>query len=725
MADPTDTPTIDDITTTLLNIANSGGTVNDIISKSKDLFVDLIDRSKGLKTTSAYLKEASAGATDFFNAISDGNVAVQKIALNSALMLPLVQTTLQVASAFDAFGTSAENSSVRVSDAFKNISVVGDAVFSHLPFGLDTIGQSFLNMNKIWAGSAQAAQDYESRILNLASTSGDLGSVYEKVGNDLGGLNDLTASWREKIYSTAQSTGLFIKQVDDLAEGLGRLPGALDQTISGTDGVGVRMNLLQATATLASGTMRTHKDVLKDLSDVYLKFNLSGSGALELLAGISSTSQDLKLPLEIVNSAVKDVANSFADMGDNTEGALKILQRFGPSLRDANIAPEQIKATVESIASGLKSMDIGQKAFLSRQSGGPGGLAGGYKIESLIQQGKIDEVQKMAETALRKQFGGKIVSLDEASKSEGAAAQFTKQVALLKSGAFGGMAKTDADAYRLLEAFRKGTGAESIKGAKDPQQALEQAMNRGNAALLRNRDQMVILGNQLELNARAAAENTLANRRSVTGTTGSLSAGLKSSVAGYTTEAAGIGITSNKIPGLTKSEADNRQLEETKKMTGEAIDTVKSFGAAAVGGFNKALQSVKDVKNSNNDLPSKEKSEIKPDLYHNFPHKEKPEIKPDLYDYSKNNSILARESLKPNERAASAQTILASASKENNNTSSNNTNQVITTESHFTLTVPFICPTCHTKHMEKIVTSKHDELQKENATRSQLGYVNR
>jgi len=103
----------------------------------------------------------------------------------------------------------------------------------------------------------------------------------------------------------------------------------------------------------------------------------------------------------------------------------------------------------------------------------------------------------MVEKSLRQQFGGRITTLKEAATDQGAAAQYTKQVQLLMSGPTK-LADTEGEAHRILEAMAKGTTAET-GGTLDAQQAVAKSVDVGNDIQERNYNQLIELGNKLEL----------------------------------------------------------------------------------------------------------------------------------------------------------------------------------------------------------------------------------
>src|SRR5690606_22915210 len=79
---------------------------------------------------------------------------------------------------------------------------------------------------------------------------------------------------------------------------------------------------------------------------------------------------------------------------------------------------------------------------------------GGLQTELAIREGRMDEVLQKTMQAMQAQFGGQVVTLEEAAGNEQLAAEFVKQREYLKQVA--GIAGTDAEANRILEAMKSG-----------------------------------------------------------------------------------------------------------------------------------------------------------------------------------------------------------------------------------------------------------------------------
>ena len=126
-------------------------------------------------------------------------------------------------------------------------------------------------------------------------------------------------------------------------------------------------------------------------------FGTSGGKALEIFSRMSSASQALKIPMDLVKDATASAAENFKMFGDNSQAAINILGRFGPVLKDAGMGPEAITELTRKYGGTISRLDMAQQAFVSQQAGGVGGLQGAFEIDKLKREGKIDEVQAMVE----------------------------------------------------------------------------------------------------------------------------------------------------------------------------------------------------------------------------------------------------------------------------------------------------------------------------------------
>lgn len=559
--------------------------VNAIHNMGESL-VALGGKVPGLRNVIGSFSDASENATNFFKIVQDGVSNIDdSVLFTAALSLPFAQSLLNTQHAFDEFAKSGTKSAFQVGTAYQEASDVIKNSIGKIPGDIGRAANYLSNLSVEWAASAQGAREFENSILKGSAASGDLGAILKKTGIDLRGLDDITASFRQRLSDTADTTGMSRDQVDSLASAFLKIPGGFDKIVS--VGANRNIDLFTAALQLSNGTMRDTSSTISELYDAQIKFNRSGIGALSVLSDISSTAKTMGLPLNIVENSIKTIAERFADMGDNANSAIKIFQRFAPAMQEAGIAPEQIANTVRSVGEGIRSMDIAQKAFLSSQSGGPGGLAGAYKIENMIRQGNIAEVAKMAEDTLRKQFGGRIVTLEEAGQNQGAAAEFAKQVAFLKSGAFGGMAKTDQDAYKLLDVFKKGTGAEELGKFGTSQDSLRDALKTNDAMTQRNTDAIVVANNQRIALSQERGAITLENQRTInrTGPLGTQLAEIQRRGEGE--------VARTDVLGGTRTRSSDEVAREVFSRTKSALDIIPEYGKAIYDAAGDAKDKVK------------------------------------------------------------------------------------------------------------------------------------
>jgi hypothetical protein len=96
-------------------------------------------------------------------------------------------------------------------------------------------------------------------------------------------------------------------------------------------------------------------------------------------------------------------------------------------------------------------------------------LQGAAQIDMLLRAGKEDQVMRMAQQSLMKQFGGRITTEAEAATGgQAAAAQNYTQMKMIQSGIFGiGGGTNDQQAQHILEALKKGDMGTAIKAGKD------------------------------------------------------------------------------------------------------------------------------------------------------------------------------------------------------------------------------------------------------------------
>ena len=326
------------------------------------------------------------------------------------------------------------------------------------------------------AKSAQEIREAEQGFIQKASGSGQLDSLGENFEEIQSKINKFSV----EMLKSAAATGMDVSQTQALGNALLNVTGAMDQQISFAGAGAKQYNTLTAAIKTSVGTGQNLKDVFNDIGKRFEIFGEEGGKNVQNTLGTLSLMQQatnaLRMPLSLIKQNSDAAAESFKYFGNNSDAAIRILNRMGPALKESGLGPKAIAEMTGSITQNIAQMGVAQRAFLSQSTGGAGGLMGAYEIELLKSQGKIDEVQKKMEESLKKQFGGKIVTLEEASKNQGAAAQYTKQVQLATTGPTK-IVENEGQARALFEAMSKGMTAAIPDMSQDL--ALEKAIDRG------------------------------------------------------------------------------------------------------------------------------------------------------------------------------------------------------------------------------------------------------
>ena len=323
---------------------------------------------------------------------------------------------------------------------------------------------------------ATAAFGLQRELVSLAAAQGNFSSMLDEAGDKFGDLNQAYVDMAGLAYDSSLATGQTVGSMMDLAKALGSIPGALAESV---DVALSPMSQLVATSQLATGFMRSQSEVVGHLNTMYTDMGISGQKALESLANIYDKAGDSKLRFETFTKTVLGIADSFKILGDNTNAAANVVHAFDEAFKNSDISPAAMETVIKGLTSGIEDMDRAKQAFISSASGGPGGLAGAFQIEYALQTGKMDEVLQKTMTAMQAQFGGQVLTLQDAAQNPALAGEFYKQVQYLTQVA--GVAKTDREAYRILEAMQSGVMdiLQPGAGEEKPGGALEVAVNRG------------------------------------------------------------------------------------------------------------------------------------------------------------------------------------------------------------------------------------------------------
>jgi hypothetical protein len=321
--------------------------------------------------------------------------------------------------------------------------------------------------------AADKAYQLEQHIIEAASAQGKLHSLLDDSGTKFSNLNELFNEYTMMSYRSAQATGQTKASMDGLLDSLKTIPGAWTESIQVGDTV---MSQAVSVSKMASGFAKSQEEVVSKVNDLYANMGSSGIKAYNSLANIYDLAEDSTKLRQAFVSTVMDISKSFNMLGDNTEAATAVVNAFDKTFTNMELSPAAIQNVVSTLAEGTKKFDMARGAFISGMTGGPGGLAGGIQIEYALQTGKLDEVMAKMLRSIESQFGGGVVTLEQAAKSPELSGEYYKQLQLVSQIAGVG----EREASKILDAMKAGVIGDLEKGAKTQNtESLEKAIDRG------------------------------------------------------------------------------------------------------------------------------------------------------------------------------------------------------------------------------------------------------
>jgi hypothetical protein len=459
--------------------ANFGDYVKGGIGKAKAL-ADSFSSGDIVK----YFNNSENALAKFIKTASGGTNDLGAFALKTGLLFePMFGVLPNATDVFGKFGVQAAGAGEDIASSFKTISPILESFY---------VPEDFLKFLETVGRSSDKVRSLELSLLGTAAASGNLNAFLGETGNDLANMSIQTASFANASYQVAQATGNSIESVSEYMAQLNLIPGALTDIIE-VDGTA--KNAAETSLKVAAASGISQVDMLRRTQNAYRELGLEIEGSVGMIARMASASQDLKIPMDMVQSYTDESAKKFRMLGINADGAINILDKMATSLKGSGLAPEAIKELATSMVDGIAKMSEGTKAFVSGATGGPGGLAGGFEIDLLIKQGQLDKVSEMVTESMQKQFG-KVVTLEDANKNPSQAAELLRQVEFLKQVA--GVAKDNQEAYRILEAMQKGEQFDVGPSVKTPEEALRTSVELGNNIQKSQLNVLTVIQNEME-----------------------------------------------------------------------------------------------------------------------------------------------------------------------------------------------------------------------------------
>jgi len=308
----------------------------------------------------------------------------------------------------------------------------------------------------------------QNAMYQLTAQSGKMNSTLKGVGTDFGGdkmvnMNELMTKQTQIMKEAEDATGLEASQIQAYWGELSNVPGALNNMTVSLSATNKNVNTLTATIDIAKATGYDYKRMMGDIAVSTTLYGTSMAGAIKFTSSIAEAGSRAGIPLKEMREAIlngvgafKMFATSEAEADKQVTNISESMGRYALSLKNVGVSSGNAAALATQMTTAVAGLRIEQLAFLSQQTGGPGGLMGGYKIQKMLRDdpaAAMDLVKKQ----MMQQMGGKnIVDLDDAGKSQGAAAQYTKQVLMLQQGPLAQLAKTTGEADAILRSWTKG-----------------------------------------------------------------------------------------------------------------------------------------------------------------------------------------------------------------------------------------------------------------------------
>lgn len=517
MADPTDPTSLQNQSASAEQAAESITNYNDVVLSSVESLGKFNDQIQISSVNLDDTQSSAKSAVDAISALSD-KIKGYSVALNQNNEFSRQQTkemgllTTAVLGTRDAFSNLANVNTDRLTTfsgqwqnlvtTFKNSGGALGGLIKQAEDIATRLGRTVPDAAKVSVSaltgfmgtmlrSADNTIKAQNALVQYAGRAGSLGALFQAAGPHLENMNELIAQQRSSLADTAMAVNLYPEQVEKFYDKLATLPGNLTAAVTASDGMVDRSmgnmskttSMLTATILTAIGTGRQYDSVIQDLTTAFKNYGITGESALKFSASMRQISDDNRVSIESVQTALSKTANEFgrfANAGDAaarvSQGVAEAMNQYAHALQSAGMSGDRALEVSGGLLSAMSKMDVAQRALLSQRTGGPGGLLGAAQIEKLMRDDPRAALEKMRQMVTRE--AGPAVSVDEAARSSEAAARQARQRALLTQGPFK-VAETEQDATRMLDAMSKiGTAAEA-GATTDFSKVLGTTMDRG------------------------------------------------------------------------------------------------------------------------------------------------------------------------------------------------------------------------------------------------------
>jgi hypothetical protein len=477
---------IDSTGTSLTNVGNIGHTITNVfnslggqISTLGNSFNSLSGMTDDTAAKFGLITTSVIGATEAFKNLA--GVDTTRLVTFKGQLKDLLDIVRE--------GPGTQLAARAISDIIGEMTSLGASsditkkAFAELKTGVTTMAAAFLNS----ADNIVRLQNSFMQMTIQGSGSNalfrNISETIKGVGTDFNNINDVTSRYTAVLNNATRALGGNQELASQYMAEINRMPGGLKALLTQTELAGNKTDLLTASMHYAVGAGRDQKSVFDDMNKAMTEYSLTGGDALRFSARMTEVADTLGAQVRDVQGALTESADAFkmfvsdgANAANMTQGMADAMRNYVGELTSVGIPAQNAIQMFRNYTSVMKDMNLGQQAFVSTMTGGPGGLRGAFQMDQLVRQGNFEEIRRKVEQTIRR-MTGPLVSLDEASKSEGAAAQYTRQIQLLQSGPLGGLAKTRPEAEALLQAMKEGKKIPTT--GKTAEQSLNETVARG------------------------------------------------------------------------------------------------------------------------------------------------------------------------------------------------------------------------------------------------------
>lgn len=320
----------------------------------------------------------------------------------------------------------------------------------------------------------EATADLETAVIKQSIASGSANEIMENGVLSTEKASMATASFIERTKEIADATGMSKTAITPFLLDFERnIPAAFRSSSEAMGDMSSTMDDVVRMIKIADGIGISHSDIQAKIKESYLNWNNSIDKTLGNLALMNRAMQDMEITQDTMLGFLSNATSGMETMADATESAIDMMRSLGRVMRDdLGMSEAGVSKILGGMVEGVKGMDISQAAVVNQMAGGRGGLAGGFEMALLKQQGDVGEMTNRVMKAMEKMGVGSPVTLQDVQSNPALAGMLLQQREMIKQF---GLARTDDDAYRVLELMQQG-GQERLETAlseiKDPQTAM-------------------------------------------------------------------------------------------------------------------------------------------------------------------------------------------------------------------------------------------------------------